>query len=65
MPVSDRQYPRHEVERRRHAVEHLHAIGRDQPAMRVPVDNAGRYHQSSRVDYTFGIALPCADNGDR
>ena len=56
---------RHEIERRRHAVEHLHAVDRDQPAVRVPVDNAaGGYHQSSRVDYPFGIAQPFTDNGD-
>ena len=50
IPGCDRQHARLEVERRRHPVERLHAVGRDRLAVRVQVDEAGSHHQSGRVD---------------
>ena len=64
IPGCDRQYARLEVERRRHPVERLHAVGRDRLAVRVQVDEAGRHHEASRVDHPFGAAEPGADSGD-
>ena len=64
IPGCDRQYARLEVERRRHPVERLHAVGRDRLAMRVQVNEAGSHHQFGRVDHPFGAAEPRADSGD-
>ena len=64
IPGCDRQDARLEVERRRHPVERLHAVGRDRLAVRVQVDEAGSHHEPGRVDHPFGAAEPGADSGD-
>ena len=64
IPGCDRQHAGLEVERRRHPVERLHAVGRDRLAVRVQVDEAGRHHQPGRVDHPLGAAEPGADGGD-
>ena len=46
IPGGDRQHAGLEVERRRHPVERLHAVGRDRLAVGVQVDEAGRHHEA-------------------
>ncbi len=64
IPGRDRQHARLEVERRRHPVERLHAVGRDRLAVRVQIDEAGSHHEAGRVDHPLGAAEPGADSGD-
>ena len=64
IPGCDRQHARLEVERRRHPVECLHAVGRDRLTVRMQVDEAGSYHKAGRVDHPLGAAEPGADSGD-
>ncbi|MGY4467339.1 hypothetical protein ACVWWK_003021 [Bradyrhizobium sp. LB9.1b] len=64
IPGPDRQHACFEIERRRHAVERLHAVGRDRLAMCVQIDEARCDHEPGRVNHPLGAAERGADRGD-
>jgi hypothetical protein len=64
IPGGDRQHARFEIERRRDAVEGLHAVCRNRLAMGVKVDEARRNDQPTGIDHPLGTAEPAADRDD-
>lgn len=64
IPGPDREHAGFEIERRRDAVERLHAIRGERLAVRMKVDEAGRNHEPRRVDHPLGTAKPRSDRGD-
>lgn len=64
VPGADRQHAGLEIERRRHAVERLHAVGGDRLAVGVQIDEAGRDHEAGGIDHPLGAAKRGADRGD-